>query len=127
MTYKIINQVPTFNTDSVSHRRQLAAAINELIQTLIPNNISVKRITANTTLDSTHHDVYCDTDGGAITVTLPIGIDWKEYRIINTGSAGNNVTITPNGSQKISGVNASITLSDGAVSAIRYEVTEGWW
>jgi hypothetical protein len=79
------------------------------------------------TLDATHHNVFCDTDGGAFTINLPAGIDGTEYRIINTGSGGNDVTITPNGSEDIYGSNSSITLSDGSSTVLVYETTEGWW
>ncbi len=42
MTYKQIKNVPETNSDSVAHRRQIAKAINELIETLIPNSVGVK-------------------------------------------------------------------------------------
>ena len=85
------------------------------------------RITANTTLDATHHNVFCDTDGGAFTVTLPAGEDGREYRIINTGGSANNVTITPDGTELILGANSSITITDGVARRLVYETTEGWW
>ncbi|GAG29367.1 unnamed protein product, partial [marine sediment metagenome] len=34
--------------------------------------VNTNRITANTTLDETYHEVFCDTDGGEFTVTLPL-------------------------------------------------------
>jgi hypothetical protein len=82
------------------------------------------RITSNTTLDSTYHKVICDTDGGAFTVTLPVGVDGREYPIFNTGS--NDVTVTPNGAEFIDGVNASKAFGKGMVT-LTYETTEGWW
>ena len=127
MTYKVIKHVPTRHYNTQTHIRLLAEAVNELITTLIPNSMGVKRVTSATTLDSTMRDVYCDTDSAAITITLPPGADWKEYRIINTGTSGNNVTITPNGSEKLLGVNSTMDLFDGDVLIIRYEVTAGWW
>ena len=71
--------------------------------------------------------LYCDTDGGAITVNLPSGINGKRYRIINTGSASNDVTISPSGAELLTGANASRTLSDSSVVILIYETTEGWW
>ena len=127
MTYKRIKNVPTTHHNADIHLRLLADAVNQLIDALIPNSLGVIRVTGNTTLDSTNHDVYCDTDSAAITITLPPGADWKEYRIINTGTANNNVTVTPNGSEKLLGLNSSMYLLDGDVLIIRYEVTEGWW
>ncbi len=75
--------------------------------------VKVTRITGNTTLDTSHHHVFADTDGGAITVTLPAGVAGTEYRIVNTGSTSYNVTITPNGAEKLLGANSSFTLYDG--------------
>jgi hypothetical protein len=85
------------------------------------------RITGNTTLGVNHEDVFADTDGGAITVTLPVGVDGTRYRIINTGSSGNDVTVTPNGAELLLGANSSLTMIDSEVLIITYEATEGWW
>lgn len=85
------------------------------------------RLTANTTLDATYHEVFCDTDGGAFTVTLPVGVAGTEFRIINTGSSGNNLTITPDGLELLLGVNSSFVLADGEALTIVYEATEGWY
>ena len=40
----------------------------------------------------TDHHIFCDTDGGDITVNLPAGIDGTQYIIYNTGSSGNTLT-----------------------------------
>ena len=50
--------------------------------------------TADYTLTSTDNLIYFDTDGGAITATLPTIVQGTEYRIANTGSSGNNVTLS---------------------------------
>jgi hypothetical protein len=71
--------------------------------------------------------VFGDTDGGAFTITLPAGIKGKEYRIINVGSSGNALTLAPNGSEEILGVNSNFTLLDGDVLIIGFDTTEGWW
>jgi len=71
--------------------------------------------------------IFCDTDAGPITVNLPAGRNGLGYRIINCGSSGNDVTITPDGSELIEGVSASKTISDGSVTDLCYETTEGWW
>lgn len=91
--------------------------------------VTTTRLTGNTTLDSTYHNVFCDTDGGAFTVTLPAGLDGTYYRIHNTGSSGNDLTITPNGTEQIRGGGAgtSQTLSDGETLILVYETTEDWW
>ncbi|ANS05707.1 hypothetical protein [uncultured Mediterranean phage] len=87
----------------------------------------VLRVTGNTTLDTSHNNVFCDTDGGAITITLPAGIVSKRYRIVNTGSAANDVTITPDGAELLIGANSSFTLGDDESLIIVYETTEGWY
>lgn len=71
--------------------------------------------------------IYADTDGGAITVNLPAGINGKMYRIVNCGSSGNDVTVSPDGSEEIAGAAASVTLIDGEVLRIVFEPTENWW
>jgi hypothetical protein len=85
------------------------------------------RITSSTTLDGSAEVIFCDTDGGAITTTLPPGVAGTTYKIINCGSSGNDVTVTPDGSELLVGSNSSETLADGDALIITYEVTEGWW
>lgn len=89
--------------------------------------LKTNRLTGNTTLDATYHQVFCDTDGGAFTITLPAGVAGTEHRIINTGSSSNNLTIAPDGAELLIGVNANWTLMDGEALAIVYEATEGWF
>lgn len=71
--------------------------------------------------------IFCDTDTGPITVNLPAGKNGLGYRIINCGSSGNDVSVVPDGSELIDGINGSKTLSDGSVVDLCYESTEGWW
>jgi hypothetical protein len=73
---------------------------------------------------------FIDTSGGAITVNLPAGvagaiISLADYT--NTWQT-NNVTVTPNGSEKIGGVAASAILNvEGqSVTFIYVDATEGW-
>ena len=76
---------------------------------------------------STDNNIFCDTDGGAITVNLPAGVNGTKYRVINCGSSGNNVTLTPNGTELLFGANAGYAITDGNRELIVYETTEGWW
>lgn len=71
--------------------------------------------------------IFCDTDAGAITLNLPEGRRGQGFRIINCGSALNDVTVTPYGTELLDGINASKTLSDGSIVDLCYEPTEGWW
>lgn len=81
------------------------------------------------TVLSSDEVIYCDTDGGAITVNLPAGVDGKTYKVINTGSSTNDVTLDPNGTEQIygSGAGTSITLIDSEWANITFETTENWW
>jgi len=73
---------------------------------------------------------FINTTSGAITVNLPAGsagsiVSLKDYA--NTWDT-NNVTVTPNGSDKINGANASATLSteDQSVTLVYVDSTKGW-
>ena len=73
---------------------------------------------------------FCDTSSGGFTVNLPAGtagaiVSLADYtRTFQTGS----LTISPNGSNKIGGVNADSTLTtEGqSVTLVFVDATEGW-
>jgi len=73
---------------------------------------------------------FVNTTSGAVTVTLPAGsagsiVSLKDYA--NTWQT-NNVTVTPNGTDKIGGVNASAILNteDQSVTLVYVDSTQGW-
>ena len=73
---------------------------------------------------------FVNTTSGAITVTLPAGsagsiVSLKDYA--NTWDT-NNVTLTPNGTDKINGTNANASLSteDQSVTLVYVDSTKGW-
>ena len=73
---------------------------------------------------------FVNTTSGAITVTLPAGsagsiVSLKDYA--NTWNT-NNVTLTPNGTDKINGANASAILEtqDQSVTLVYVDSTKGW-
>src|SRR6056300_596332 len=73
---------------------------------------------------------FVNTTSGAITVTLPAGsagsiVSLKDYA--NTWQT-NNVTVTPNGTDKINGINDSATLNtqDQSVTLVYVDNTKGW-
>jgi hypothetical protein len=88
-------------------------------------------VTGNTTLDEAYHTVFCDTSGGAFSITLPSAASHvgREYRICNIGSAA--VTLTPNGTDKIQSVNASISINPLGTTPssviIQCANSSGWW
>jgi hypothetical protein len=73
---------------------------------------------------------FVNTTSGAITVTLPAGSAGDIVGISDYASTfqTNNVTITPNGTDKINGVNDNATLSTQglAVSLVYVDATRGW-
>lgn len=89
--------------------------------------VQTSRYTTTQTLDATDQHVACDTDGAAFTVTLPAGVAGTEYRIANTGTSGNDLTLAPAGAELLIGVNSNFTLTDGESLYIVYEATEGWF
>jgi len=73
---------------------------------------------------------FVNTTSGAITVTLPAGsagsiVSLKDYA--NTWNT-NNVTLTPNGTDKINGTNANAILDtqDQSVTLVYVDSTKGW-
>jgi hypothetical protein len=73
---------------------------------------------------------FVNTTSGAITVTLPAGSAGDIVAISDYASTfqTNNVTITPNGTNKINGVNDSayLTTQGIAVSLVYVDDTRGW-
>ncbi len=88
--------------------------------------IATTRATTTYTILVTDHAVFCDTDGGAFTATLPAGVDGQEFKISNTGTSSNNLTVAPNGSELLIGVNSNFILADGESLNLVFESTEGW-
>lgn len=72
-------------------------------------------------------DIFINTDTGNKIVNLAAGLDGQKLRIINAGTSGNSVTITPNGSEDLLGENTSYILTDTAVLIITFSVTKGWY
>lgn len=82
--------------------------------------------TINITLTNLQYKIFCDTDNGAISVTLPPGINGTVYVLYNTGSSRNTLTITPDAAELLFGENSNYIVSDGGVEVLTYEITEGW-
>ena len=73
---------------------------------------------------------FCNTTGGAFTANLPAGTAGNSFAISDYAATfqTNNLTISPNGSQKIGGVNADVVLNtEGqAVYFVYIDDTQGW-
>jgi hypothetical protein len=85
--------------------------------------VNTTRVTTTYTVLVTDDNVFCNTDGGDFAITLP-ALDAHTFRIINTGSG--TLTITPDGTDLLIGVNESTTMGTG-VAIFTGETTEGWW
>jgi len=73
---------------------------------------------------------FCNTTAGAFTVNLPAAtagdiVSLKDYA--NTWDT-NNITLAPNGTDKINGVNGAATLDteDQSVTLVYVDSTKGW-
>ncbi len=93
----------------------------------IKNDTLIDNTDSPYTALSSDHEIFVDTDTTAVVINLPAGIAGTNYRITNTGSSGNDISVAPNGAELLTGVNASRTLSGGGVLIITYNTTKGWW
>ena len=73
---------------------------------------------------------FLNTTGGIITVNLPAGAAGSSVALADYAGTWqtNNVTVSPNGAEKMGGVNADITLSTQgqAVTFVYIDGTQGW-
>ena len=105
---------------------QNVSSSTKIIHATLEISAGTLRITTDTTLDYSYQIIYCDTDGGAITATLPAGEENRMFKLINCGSSGYDLTIDGDGSETIYG-QSTVTVSDGEIVEIHYNTTEGWW
>tara|TARA_R100001163_G_scaffold65305_1_gene62030 strand:+ start:957 stop:2339 length:1383 start_codon:yes stop_codon:yes gene_type:complete len=73
---------------------------------------------------------FCDTSSGAFTANLPAGTAGASFAVADYTNTfqTNNLTLSPNGSQKIGGIAADIALTTEGQSAyfVYVDDTEGW-
>ncbi len=117
------NIVEIQKSDGTVYVNVTGAGILQTTQGRISNTT---RVTTTYTVLAADHVVYCDTDGGAFTATLPAGVEGTHYKIINCGSSGNSLTIDGAGAETVAG-SATQTLIDAEVLELHYNATEGWW
>ena len=73
---------------------------------------------------------FCDTTSAAFTATLPVGVLGDEISFIDYAGTfdTNNLTIAPNGAEKIQGSAASLTVSieRAGLTLVYTDGTQGW-
>ena len=87
-------------------------------------------IQTGTVTAATGKGYFVNTTSGSITVNLPAGAAGSIVAVSDYAStaASNNIVITPNGSEKINGVNASYYISTAglAVTLVYADAVKGW-
>ena len=101
--------------------------VDEREITISANIMTTARVTDDYTISESDHTIFCDTDGGAIALTLPVGIEGQTYRIINCGSSGNDVTVSGDTATELVRNAASQTVSDFEIMILTFNETEYWW
>lgn len=92
------------------------------------NSLAPKiRNTSNTTITNAYYHYFGNTDGGSFTYTLPAGVDGESYRIVNTGTSGNDLIVSPDGSENLLGANTTFNLRDGKALILIYDTNDGWY
>lgn len=70
--------------------------------------------------------IFADASSGAVTLNLPAIVQSYSFRVVNAGASG-NVTVTPDGTDKLLGAAASWTLAPGESLIISADTTLGWF
>ena len=90
-------------------------------------NHIISRNTTTATIDTSAYQWNGNTDSGAFTYTLPAGVNNAFYKIVNTGTSANTLTVSPNGAELLFGVNSNFDLADGESIIIGYNSIDGWY
>ena len=124
---------PTDNVNSIIYGVMAATpaaqtlALNATVTTSQGRIKNTTRYTTTQIIPVTDDQAFCNTDGGSWTATLPAGAEGQSFRIINSGSSGNQLTLAPNGAEHLLGANSNLTLDDGDTLIITYNATDGWY
>jgi len=103
------------------------AAFNVGLSTLGRIKNTTRNTTATYTVLPADDVVFMNTDAQAATATLSAGVEGQSHKIINSGSSGNDLTVTPAGAEHLIGANSSFALSDGETLDLTYNATDGWY
>jgi len=85
--------------------------------------VNTTRVTTTYQALVTDHIIKANTDAGAFTVTLPVGVQGQHIRITNKGS--NTLTIDGSGTEKVMD-ELTQELAYGDTLNLYYDTTEGW-
>jgi hypothetical protein len=131
------NQLLVFDMETVAGEISLGTvgstvfAIDTTFETFRTYTGRIVELTRQTgtpyTALATDHNIFMNTDAQASTINLPAGVSGTNYRIVNTGSSGNSLTVTPNGSENLLGANSNFVLADGESLIIVYDSNDGWY
>jgi len=89
--------------------------------------VKTTRTTTTYTILISDYVVFANTDSAGYTVTLPVGVEGQTLKIINSGSSGNSLAVSPDGLEHLLGANSDFVLDDGETLMISYNVTDGWY
>ena len=102
-------------------------SVSGYFQTAGGRKKKVSRYVTTQTILATDEVVFCNTDAAAWTATLLAGIEGQSFRIINSGDSGNILTLAPDGTEHLLGVNTDFDLYDGEALELTYSADDGWY
>ena len=82
---------------------------------------ATRGVAVSTQLSNRDEVVAVDTDGGAVTMTMPAGKNGQPMELHNVGTSANDVTVAPLGADTVN----VTTLADGA--KYQYTYFDGTW
>lgn len=100
--------------------------VNGQLETAQGRRKNTTRVTTTYTALVTDEEIYANSNGGAFTITLPTGVAGQHFRIHNTGTSGNDITIDGGGAETVKGA-ATQALIDAETLELTFETTENWW
>jgi hypothetical protein len=85
------------------------------------------RVSSDTTITQKYYHWFVNTDDGDVDIALYPGVDSDRWRVINTGTSGNQVVISPASGDNLLGDVTSFLLSDGEALVCVFDSTDGWY
>ena len=115
------------SNDITANDELIISNFNSLTTTGVGRKKNTTRATTTANIAVTDDVFFGNTDGSSWVATLPVGVEGQTFKIINSGSSGKQLTVTPNGAQHLLGVNSSFILRDGETMIITYNTNDGWY